>query len=660
MDEVQLATIRDTGKRFDDILSRQQHIVGVIRKSEKDDPERIERVLNCFDEDELEDLYLPYKQKRETRADKARKKGLEPLARMLMAQNGGVPERMAASFLKGDLTEIDDVINGAGDIIAEWISENESLRSKLRNLFQRNAVLSSRVVKGKVDEAEKYRDYFEYTERLTSCSSHRFLAIYRAARENLLKVSARPDEERALSLITARMVKEGSGYESLIKHVCSDSYKRLLAPTLELEVMNLAKKRADEEAIRVFGKNLRSLLLAAPLGPKRIMAIDPGFRSGCKVVCLDEFGQLLHNFTIFPHPPQKEFSQAKSKLIHAAEAYKIDAIAIGDGTAGRETEALIRQCLFKNEETQVFSVREDGASVYSASAIARKEFPAHDVTVRGAISIGRRLMDPLSELVKIDPKSIGVGQYQHEVDQQALKEALDDVVVSCVNGVGVDLNTASPYLLAYVSGLSMGLAEQVCAWRTEHGAFRSRADLLQVPRFGKKTFEQAAGFLRIRSGENPLDNSAVHPESYQTVHAFAKKLGVDVIDLIGNATQLDKLNRSDFPDVDPFTFSDLIDELRKIGRDPRGKAEILEFDHRLKTMEDLKPGMVLTGIVSNVTNFGAFVNIGIKENGLIHKSQLSDSYVEDPSQFISLHEHVQVRVLEVDPARKRIALQRVI
>ncbi|HLU87611.1 MAG TPA: helix-hairpin-helix domain-containing protein, partial [Taishania sp.] len=558
---------------------------------------------------------------------------------------------------KGDIDSEEEAIQGAKDIIAEWINENASTRARLRQLFTRKGKLASKLVKGKEGEAEKYKDYFDFSEPLYKTASHRFLALYRADREGLLKLTVQPEKEEALDLLYRQFVKGNDALATVVEEACDDAYKRLLLPSLQNETIQVQKEKADIEAIKVFSSNLRQLLLAPPLGEKRVLAIDPGFRTGCKVVCVDEAGNLLTNATIYPHPPQNESSAAKAKIAQLVEAYKIDAIAIGDGTAGRETENFIKHIHF-NRDIQVFSVREDGASIYSAGPIARKEFPDYDVTVRGAVSIGRRLKDPLSELVKIDPKSVGVGQYQHEVNQTMLKEALDDVVISAVNTVGVDLNTASPYLLSYVSGLGMQLAENIVAHRSEIGKFTSRNDLKKVKRLGDKAFEQAAGFLRIRDGENPLDNSAVHPESYKHVEKIAKKLGLKTAELIGNTEQLNQIKHADFPDIDAYTFNDIVNELKKPGRDPRKQAKVLEFDSSIRTIEDLKIGMELNGIVTNVTAFGAFVNIGIKENGLIHKSQLADVYVEDPSKFIQLHEHVKVQVVEIDVARKRIGLKR--
>ncbi|MFT5778677.1 MAG: hypothetical protein ACI837_001633 [Crocinitomicaceae bacterium] len=658
LDEVQIAAIRDTVKRYEDLVARQASIISTIEEQGRMDSRLKERILGCYNPTQLEDIYLPYKQKRLTRGEKARRMGLEPLARMIMSQRGGDPEVMAERFLKGEIYDVDMAIAGAKDIIAEWINETGNLRDRLRQLFERKAILESKLVKGKDEEAEKYKDYFEFSQPLRYCPSHRFLAIYRANREGLLSLKARPEEEMAMQQLERFFVKGRDECADIVQEACKDAYKRLLRPSLENEALSLMKEKADKEAIEIFSKNLRQLLLAAPLGAKRILAIDPGFRTGCKVVCIDESGKLLTNTTIFPHAPQKESSKAKAKLGQLVESYKIDVIAIGDGTAGRETESLVKNTHFARE-LQVFSVREDGASIYSASAIARKEFPDYDITVRGAVSIGRRLMDPLAELVKIDPKSIGVGQYQHEVNQTQLKNELDDVVVSCVNTVGVDVNTASTYLLSYVSGLGTSLAENIIAYRDTNGKIKSREELKKVSRLGDKAFEQSAGFIRIREGENPLDNSSVHPERYSVINKMAMQLNVEVKELIGNAALLDKIDGEQLLEIDTYTFMDIIAELKKPGHDPRQQAKVLEFDPRLKSIDDIQPGMLLNGIVTNVTAFGAFVNIGIKENGLIHKSNLADTYVEDPSQFISLDEHVEVRVMEVDVMRKRIGLKRI-
>lgn len=657
LDEVQIAAIRDEQKRYVTIVGRQQTILTAIEEQGKLSLELSSEIQGCFDVISLEDMYLPYKQKRLTKGEKARKMGLEPLAKMIMSQRGGSPLDMASRFVKGDIESEEDAIIGAKNIIAEWVSENANLRARLRSMFSNRAILKSKLVKGKEVEAEKYRNYFDHSESVSKCASHRFLAIYRANREGMLSLKVRPDEDTAMELIERFFIKGNSDSADLVTDACRDSYKRLLRPSLENEAIAIAKEKADKDAINVFSKNLRQLLLAPPLGAKRILAIDPGFKSGCKVVCIDETGALLTNVNIYPHPPQKEASKAQSKLFQLVQAYKIDAIAIGDGTAGRETENLVKHIRF-DRDIDVFVVNEDGASIYSASSIARKEFPDFDITVRGSVSIGRRLMDPLAELVKIDPKSVGVGQYQHEVNQTRLKEALDDVVISCVNTVGVDVNTASEYLLSYISGLGPTLAENIVNYRKEHGRINSREELKKVKRLGNKAFEQAAGFIRIKNGDNPLDDSSVHPESYAVVAAMAKKLKVSKDRLLGEKEQLEQLDWKDFDSMDKITFDDVLKELKKPGVDPRKKAKVLEFDGSIKSIGDLSQGMTMNGIVTNVTNFGAFVNIGIKENGLIHKSNLADVYVEDPSDFISLNEHVEVQVMEVDVNRKRIGLKK--
>ncbi len=655
MDEVGLEQIKKLSQQFNDLEKRKEAILKAIDEQGKLDDQLMERIHNCFDTDKLEDIYLPFKKKRSSKAELARKNGLEPLAKMIMSQLEGDPVQTAEPFLRGELTEPEDAIEGAKYIIAEWINENENLRDRLRKLFENRSLITAKVAKGKEVEGQKYKDYFDHSERLKNCPSHRFLAISRGANEGILKVTSRPETDEANEIIERFFVKGNGACSKVVGKACKDAYSRLLRPSLESEAWNKKKLEADQSAIRVFSKNLRQLLLAPPLGNKRILAIDPGFRTGCKVVCLDKSGELKENTTIFPHPPQKDIGKAKSKLAQLAQAHKIEAIAIGDGTAGRETERFVKSIRF-NQDVEVYVVREDGASIYSASKIGREEFPAYDVTVRGSVSIGRRLMDPLAELVKIDPKSLGVGQYQHQVDQNLLKRELDSVVVSCVNQVGVDLNTASPYLLSYVSGLGPSLATSIVEHRTKLGGFATRKQLKDIPRLGGKVFEQCAGFLKVK-GENPLDNSSVHPESYKLVESMAKKVGVSSAELIGDLDLLDKLKREDFDYVDGYTFDDVVKELKKPGRDPRQRVKVLEFDHRVKEIGDLITGMKIAGIVTNITNFGAFVNIGIKENGLIHKSNMADHYVEDPAEIVSLHEHVEVEVMEVDATRKRIGLR---
>lgn len=658
LNEVQIMQIRDLSNKYSQIVQRQETILSAVEEQDKLTQKLREEIINCFDLTELEDLYLPFKKKRKTKAEVARQLGLEGLAKVLMSQGNQDVESIAQHFVKGDVKTSEDALAGARDIIAEWVNENTIVRNKLRNSYKNHSQLIAKVVKTKINEAQNYRDYFDYSSSLKRCPSHRFLAIYRASNEGLLRVKVEVDTEYIFEFLDRFYLKNDSGSAMQVEMAYQDAYKRLLHPALENEAIQEKKKEADEQAIAVFADNLRQLLLAPALGKKRILAIDPGFRTGCKVVCLDENGELLTNTTIFPHPPQKESALAKSKIAQLVEAYKIDAIAIGNGTASRETENLVKHTHFKTD-VEVFVVSEDGASVYSASAIAREEFPDYDVTVRGAVSIGRRLMDPLAELVKIDPKSIGVGQYQHEVDQKFLKESLDDVVISCVNEVGVNLNTSSPYLLSYVSGLGTQLAENIIAYRRENGAFKNLDELKNVPRLGPKAFEQSAGFIRIVDGENPLDNSSVHPESYPAIHKMVKQLNLSIEELIGNESLLGSLSHKDFDFIDSYTFFDIIKELKKPGRDPRGKTKTLEFDSAVKSIDDLSIGKELNGIVTNITNFGAFVNIGIKENGLIHKSNLSDSFVDNPADYIKLHEHVLVEVIQLDVDRKRIGLRMV-
>lgn len=656
LDEVVISQIRDEKERFDTLIARQKTILKAIDEQGKLTDELVKKIENCFDSTELEDIYLPFKQKKLTKGEKAKKLGLEPLAKMIMSQRLPDPYRTAETFVKGEVENEEQAIEGALHIVAEFMNENAVVRQWVRELFRRKAVVQTKLVKGKTDEGEKYKDLYDFSMPLWKIPSHRLLAINRGEREGILNVKVAPDKAEGIEKLERFFIKGDSECRELMQDACKDAYTRLVAPSIENEVYNEFKEQADEKAIGIFSTNLKQLLLAPPLGQKRILAIDPGFRTGCKVVCLDEHGTLLVNDTIYPHPPQNERDKAMSKISQLVQAYKIEVIAIGDGTAGRETETLIKRTSFSHA-VDVYSVREDGASVYSASAVARKEFPNYDVTVRGAVSIGRRLSDPLAELVKIDPKSIGVGQYQHEVNQARLKTALDDVVISSVNAVGVELNTASPYLLSYVSGLNATTAENIVEYRSEIGGFTSRQQLKKVKRLGDKAFEQCAGFLRIHNAENPLDNSSVHPESYHWVEKFAKKLNVPIQNLIGNENLLNQLKNSDFDGLDMFTFTDLVSELKKPGRDPRQKIKILEFDEQIKTIQDLKIGQKLNGIITNVTAFGAFVNIGIKENGLIHKSNLSDTYIDDPATVVSLHQHVSVEVLEVDVPRKRIGLK---
>lgn len=657
LDEVQIASVKDSYDKLKDLIKRKDSILKSIDEQEKLSPELKDRIEECWNAQELEDIYLPYKPKRQTRAEIARKKGLEPLAKLLMAQQAFDVDAKAKTFVKGDVKNSDDALNGACDIIAEWVNESEAARNSIRNLFSHEAMITSKVVKGKEEEGDKYRDYFDLTERLSRCSSHRLLAMRRGESEGFLRITISPEEENALARLDRIFVKNNTEAAGYVEDAISDSYKRLLKPSIETEFAALSKEKADEEAIRVFVENLRQLLLAAPLGQKRILGIDPGYRTGCKLVCLDEQGTLLHNEAIYPHPPQNEKDKAGRKVIKLVTTYNIDAIAIGNGTASRETEHFITNLRYE-KDVKVFVVSENGASIYSASKIAREEFPDYDVTVRGAVSIGRRLMDPLAELVKIDPKSIGVGQYQHDVDQTKLKKSLDQTVESCVNLVGVNVNTASKHLLTYVSGLGPTLAQNIVDYRSEHGLFRSRRELKKVPRMGEKAFEQCAGFLRIADAENPLDNSAVHPESYYVVEQMAKDLKCSVGELISNK-ELKKsldLNKYISDKVGLPTLNDIMDELDKPGRDPRKSIKMFEFDPNIRTIEDLREGMVLPGIVTNVTNFGCFVDVGIKENGLVHISELADRFISDPTEVVSLHQHVEVRVLSVDVSRKRVQL----
>ena len=657
LDEVAIGDIKEAYDKFQELEKRKTTILKTIEEQEQLTDELKDRINNCYDATELEDIYLPYKPKRKTRATKARELGLEPLAKIIMKQHERDVETRSASFLNDDVPDTESALAGARDIIAEWINENQTAREIVRNSFQHYSVISARLVKGKAEEGVKYQDYFEWDEPLKKCPSHRFLAMQRGEKEGCLKLGAAPEAESVLPRLKRLFVKGNNGASDQVEMAVDDAYKRLLAPSLENETMAGFKEKADDEAIRVFSENLKQLLLSPPLGQKRVLAIDPGYRTGCKVVCLDAQGELLHNETIYPHPPQKESTKAMKKLDSLVDAYKIEAIAIGNGTASRETEAFVRKTKF-NRDLQVFVVSEDGASVYSASKVARDEFPQYDVTVRGAVSIGRRLMDPLAELVKIDPKSIGVGQYQHDVDQHKLKEALDRVVESAVNSVGVNLNTASHHLLTYISGLGSALAKNIVAYRNENGPFISRAALKKVPRLGAKAFEQAAGFLRINDAKNPLDNTAVHPESYSIVQQMAKDLGCEINDLINNKSLREKIDLNQYVTEDTGlpTLKDIMQELEKPGRDPRQTIKVFEFAKDVHSMEDLKPGMKVPGIVTNITNFGAFVDVGVKQDGLVHISQLADRFISNPNDIVKLHQHVEVRVLEVDVARKRIQL----
>ncbi len=657
LDEVRVGQVQSLHEKYMELVKRKEFVLKTIAEQEKLTPELENAIEGCWDATELEDLYLPYKPKRRTRAEMAREKGLEPLAGWLMAQHRDSPEAKAAMFVNEEVPSADEALKGACDIIAEWVNEDAAARQAVRNIFAREAVITSKVVKGKEEEGEKYRDYFDFAAPLSRCPSHRILAIRRGEAEGFLRVSISPEEEKCIDRLTRRFVKNDSEAAGHVESAVVDGYKRLLKPSIETEFANLSKEKADDEAIAVFAGNLRQLLLAPPLGQKRILAIDPGYRTGCKVVCLDEQGNLLHNETIFPHPPQNEVAKAANKVTKLVSAYRIEAIAIGNGTASRETERFVANLRY-DREVKLFVVSESGASVYSASKIAREEFPDYDVTVRGAVSIGRRLSDPLAELVKIDPKSIGVGQYQHDVDPSKLKRSLDQTVESCVNQVGVNLNTASKHLLTYVSGLGDALAQNIVNWRTENGPFRSRNELKKVPRLGEKAFQQCAGFLRVPNSENPLDNSAVHPESYPVVKRMASDLNLPIQELMHNKPLIDTIdiNRYKTDIVGTETLTDILQELEKPGRDPRGEAKVLEFDPNIRVISDLKEGMVLPGVVTNITNFGCFVDVGIKENGLVHISELADRFVSNPAELVSLHQHVKVKVLSVDLERKRIQL----
>ena len=653
LDEVQIEQIKEQHDKLCDIAKRKETILGTITEQGKLTAELEKRINDTWNPTELEDVYLPYKPKRKTRAEAARQKGLEPLATILLLQRENNLAVRASSFVKGDVKDIDDALKGARDIIAEQVNEDEHARNAVRNQFGRQAEIIAKVVKGKEDEAAKYRDYFDFSESLKRCTSHRLLAIRRAESEGLLKVSITPDDETCIERLERQFVRGNNECSHQVSEATADAYKRLLKPSIETEFAAQSKEKADEEAIRVFTENLRQLLLTAPLGQKRVLAIDPGFRTGCKVVCLDAQGNLIHNENIYPHPPVNKPGEAASKLRKMIEAYQIEAISIGNGTASRETEDFINRQTF-DRQIPVFMVSEQGASIYSASKIARDEFPDYDVTVRGAVSIGRRLMDPLAELVKIDPKSIGVGQYQHDVDQTKLKKALDQTVENCVNLVGVNLNTASSHLLTYISGLGPQLAQNIVNYRVENGAFNS----MKVPRMGAKAFEQCAGFLRIPGAKNPLDNTAVHPESYHIVEQMAKDLKCTVDELIANKELRQKINISDYltPTVGLPTLQDILQELDKPGRDPRKTIKVFEFDKNVRTINDLREGMILPGIVGNITNFGAFVDIGIKENGLVHLSQLAERYISDPTEIVSIHQQVMVKIINVDTDRKRIQL----
>lgn len=654
MDEVQIAEISNLNDKLTELQKRKETILKTIEEQGKLTDSLKDKITSCWNATELEDLYLPYKPKRRTRAQIARELGLERLATTIMLQREQNPQKFASQFVKGDVKDEESAIKGALDIIAEQISEDQRSRQQMRNVFTRGAVITSKVVKTKkdLDEAQKYSDYFDWSEPLKRCSSHRLLAMRRGENDGILRISISTDEEECRNRLQRLFVRGYGACSKLVEEAIDDSMKRLLAPSIETEFAASSKEKADEEAIKVFSENLRQLLLSAPLGQKRVMGIDPGFRTGCKIVCLDAQGNLLYH-TVLPLSNRI----GGDTIVKLTKKYQTEAFAIGNGTASRETTDYIKSLAF-DSNIDLFVVSEDGASVYSASKVARDEFPDEDVTVRGAVSIGRRLMDPLAELVKIDPKSIGVGQYQHDVDQTKLKKSLDQTVESCVNTVGVDVNTASQHLLTYVSGLGPTLGKSIVDYRKEHGAFRSRAELKKVPRLGPATFQQCAGFLRITDGKNPLDNSAVHPESYSIVERMAKDLNVKIADLIGNKSLIKSIDAKRYTggDIGLPTINDILSELEKPGRDPRGNIEVFEFDPNVKTPDDLIAGMVLPGIVTNITNFGAFVDIGVHQDGLVHVSQLSDRFVKDPNEVVHLHQHVKVKVVDVDSVRKRISL----
>lgn len=659
LDELQIAMIRERYEKILELEKRREVILASVREQEKLTPELEKKILEAATMSELEDIYLPYRPKRRTRATIAREKGLEPLAKIIMAQYETQIQEKAKEFIDAakDVNSIEDALSGARDIIAEWVNESQNSRQRIRNLFEKFSEIYSRPVKGKELEGIKYESYYDWVEPLMKAPSHRLLAMFRGENEGFLKLNIEPDAVQANESLQKLFIKADNEAAEQVTEAIKDSYKRLLQPSIETEFRQLVKERADKEAIRVFAENLRQLLMSPPLGHKTVLAIDPGFRSGCKIVILDKQGRLLHNETIYPHPPQSEVKQSVAKIQTLVKSYKVEAIAIGNGTAGRETENLVRRIPFDSDVVALM-VNESGASVYSASAVAREEFPEYDVTVRGSVSIGRRLMDPLSELVKIDPKSIGVGQYQHDVNQTFLQKSLETVVESCVNKVGVELNSASKQLLTYVSGVGPTLAARIVEYRDQNGMFSSREQLKAVPRLGDKVFEQAAGFLRIRESENPLDSSAVHPESYPVVNKMAKKLGCTIQELMKQEELRKSIRLEEFitDKVGMPTLTDILNELSKPGRDPREKFDFFEFDKSVNSINDVKPGMILDGIITNITNFGAFVDIGIHQDGLVHISQLADKYVKDPNTVVKLNQKVRVKVLEVDKDRKRIQL----
>ncbi len=660
LDEVQVEAISKLSKQFDEIIKRKESILKAIEEQNALSPELKSKIENSFDLQELEDFYLPYKKSRKTKADTARENGLEPLAKIIMSQKNDDIEFLASKYLNANVKNEDEALQGARDIIAEWINENIFIRKNLRRMFQRKAEISTKVVKTKKDDeaAQKFSQYFDWAEPISKAPSHRLLAMLRAESEGFVKLNVAIEKEEAIDFIEENIIKnKNSDATEHLELAIKDSYKRLLEPAISNETLQESKAKADIKAIDVFSENLRQLLLAPSLGEKRILAIDPGYRTGCKVVCLDEKGDLLNNETIYPHAPQNDIAMAMKKIRSMVNAYNIEAISIGNGTASRETEFFIKKIAF-DKPVQVFVVSEAGASVYSASKIAREEFPNYDVTVRGSVSIGRRLSDPLAELVKIDPKSIGVGQYQHDVDQTKLQSALDSTVMSCVNSVGININTASKSLLSYVSGIGEKIAENIVAYRSENGPFEDRKQLKKVPRLGEKAYQQAAAFIRIRDGKNPLDNSAVHPEAYQIVEKMAKDLDIKTNELIANKEKIAQIKPENYitSEIGILTLKDILKELEKPGLDPRKAAKVFEFDPNVKTIKDLRVGMILPGIVNNITAFGCFVDLGIKESGLVHISQLKEGYVSDVNEVVKMHQHVQVKVVEVDEARKRIQL----
>ena len=663
LDEMQIENIAKLNKQFAEIVKRKDSILKAIDEQQALTPELKQRIEQSFDLQEIEDWYLPFKKKRKTKADTAKEKGLEPLAKIIMSQNALNLHHLATQYLTENVSSEEEALQGARDILAEWINENGYVRKNLRRLFQRKASINAKVIKSKMEEegAQKFKQYFDWEESLNKIPSHRLLAMLRAESEGIVKTKIEIDKDEALDFVENTIIKSNNECADQLALAIKDSYKRLLEPAISNETLQEAKEKADQKAIEIFSENLRQLLLAPPLGEKRILAIDPGFKSGCKIVCLDEKGDLLHNETIYPHAPQNDSGMAMKKIRSMVNSYKIEAISIGNGTASRETEFFIKKIGFENPP-QVFVVSEAGASVYSASKIAREEFPNFDVTVRGAISIGRRLCDPLAELVKIDAKSIGVGQYQHDVDQTQLKNELDSTVMKCVNSVGINLNTASKSLLSYVSGIGEKMAENIVNYRTENGAFENRRQLKKVPRLGEKAYQQAAAFVRISNAKNPLDNSAVHPEAYSIVEKMAKDLGLKTDDLIANKAQIQTINPEKYitENIGILGIKDILKELEKPGLDPRKSAKVFEFDPTVKSIKNLKPGMILPGIVNNITAFGCFVDVGIKESGLVHISQLKEGFVSDVNEVVKLHQHVQVKVTEVDEARKRIQLSMIL